>query len=172
MSAEPEFRIEPLDLARHRRAEFDCGNQALTDYLRQQARKDMTAKVAACFVLVPVEDTGLIAGYYTLSAVSISLTKLPPELSKKIPKYPDLPATLLGRLARDVRFRGQGVGDRLMASALAKAGKNSAEIGSMAIVTDPKDEAAGKFYSEFGFRELTETRLFLPMQGIPKELLQ
>jgi hypothetical protein len=72
MSAGSEFRIEHLAAARHRRPEFRCESQRLTDYLRQQASQEMSAKASVCFVLVSISDPVRIAGSYTLSATSIS----------------------------------------------------------------------------------------------------
>ena len=83
-----------------------------------------------------------------------------------MPRYHTLPATLLGRLARDEAFRGLGIGDRLMEDAMARAFAGSAEVGSTAMVTDPKDERAAVFYRDFGFVALTGIRLFLPMTEI------
>jgi ribosomal protein S18 acetylase RimI-like enzyme len=170
MSIAGEFCIKPLDAARHRRAEFGCESQPLTDYLRKQARQDMAAKTSVCFVLVPVSDPGRIAGYYTLSASSVLLAGLPAELSGRLPKYPNVPATLLGRLARDVEFKGMGIGPLLMRDALERAWMHSTEIGSVAVVTDPKDARATEFYRQFGFRTFEERRMVLPMQGLDRWL--
>ncbi len=159
-----KFTVEPLDPAKHRREEFDCGVAALNDFLKNRARKEMAAGASACFVIVPEKDHGCIAGFYTLSAAVIVRTDLPEALTKKLPRYPEMPATLLGRLARDVRFKGQGIGDRLMASVLHRAVAAAGEVASWAIVTDPKDEAAGNFYGSFGFQPLTEQRLFMTMK--------
>jgi predicted GNAT family N-acyltransferase len=142
----------------------------LTDFLRMRARKETKARASACFVLVPVADRGRIAGFYTLSATSVALEKLPDELAKKLPRYPDLPATLLGRLARDLNFRGQGIGNLLMVDALQRAYESSSVIGSVAIVTDPKDDRAARFYAEFGFKPLDGRRMFLPMKAVPEWL--
>ena len=161
---QPNFTVEPLDPSRHRREEFDCGVVALNDFLKNRARKEMAAGASACFVIVPEEDSGCIAGFYTLSAAVIVRTELPDSVTKKLPRYLEMPATLLGRLARDVRFKGQGIGDRLMASVLHRSVAASNEVASWAIVTDPKDEAAGKFYRTFGFQPLTENRLYLTMK--------
>ena len=87
-------------------------------------------------------------------------------MTKRLPRYPQLPVTLLGRLARDEDFRSQGIGDRLMQDALARALAGSGEVGSIGVITDPKDERAAKFYREFGFQPLTGGRLFLPMAQI------
>jgi GNAT superfamily N-acetyltransferase len=168
------YRIEVLDPAKHRRAEFHCESPELTEFLRTRARKEMQARASACFVLAPISDPGKIAGYYTLSATTIHLSEIPPELAKRFPRYPNLPATLLGRLARDLAFRGTGLGDYLLTDALRKALSNTVVIGSVAVVTDPKDEKAGAFYKQYGFRacEVTGGRLMLPMAEIAASLQQ
>ena len=165
-----KFRIEVLDPAHHRREQFTCESPELTDFLRTRARKEAKAKTSACFVAVPDMDTGHVAGYYTLSATSISLEKIPEDVAKKLPRYPYMPATLLGRLARDLSFKGQGIGNILMADVLERAYQTSSVIGSIAVVTDPKDERAATFYTEFGFKSLDEQRLFIPMKTIAEWL--
>lgn len=166
MSNTPEYRIEALDPARHHREGFTCESQDLTEFLRKRARKEMEARASACFVLVPLSDPGRIAGFYTLSAAEVATADLPEALRKRMPRYHTLPATLLGRLARNEAFRGRGIGDRLMQDALARAFAGSAEVGSIAMITDPKDEHAAAFYRGFGFLPLTDNRLFLPMTEI------
>ncbi|MDB6038756.1 MAG: hypothetical protein JWM99_2597 [Verrucomicrobiales bacterium] len=126
----------------------------------------MDVRTSACFVLVSLEDPERIAGFYTLSAAEISATALPESLTRRLPRYPQLPVTLLGRLARDLEFRGQGIGDLLLQDALARALTLSGEIGSIGVITDSKDERAAKFYKEFGFQPLTGGRMFLPMTEI------
>lgn len=170
MTEVQQFKVEPLDPAKHRREDFDCGVSALNDFLRQRARKEMEQGTSACFVIVPESDPQTIAGYYTLSASVVFRSALPEAIIKKLPKYQEFPATLLGRLARDLRFRGFGLGDRLMASVLYRAVFTSREVASWAIVTDPKDDMARDFYASFGFRELTETRQFLTIAAAAKWL--
>ncbi len=162
------FTVEPLDPVKHRREEFDCGVGPLNDFLRQRARKEMEAGTSACFVLVPNDEPTVIAGYYTLSAATIQRTTLPESVTKKLPRYHEFPATLLGRLARDLRFKGQQIGDKLMASMLHRSVRASEEVASWAIVTDPKDEKARAFYASFGFQPLTESRQFITMKSAAK----
>ena len=165
MSHLTHFRIEPLDPARHKREEFGCGVAALDDYLKTRARKDMEAGVAVCFVAIPESNPGCIAGYYTLSSATILRVELPdPQILRKLPRYPEFPATLLDRLARSLRFKERGLGDRLLISALERAVAGSSEVASWAIVTDPKDAHASEFYAGFGFRLLNADRMFLPMR--------
>jgi predicted GNAT family N-acyltransferase len=121
---------------------------------------------------VLVSDDDRIAGYYTLSADNIRADDLPPELVKplKLPRYPVMGATLVGRLARDLTFRGQGVGELLLIDALKVSLAMSRKIASVAVIVDAKDENAHRFYMGFGFLAFADTakRLFLPMQTVEK----
>ncbi|HEX4810854.1 MAG TPA: GNAT family N-acetyltransferase [Bryobacteraceae bacterium] len=166
----PQFRnIEPLSAKHDKlRAAFSCGVEPLDRYLKQQARQDARRRVAAPYVLVSEDDR--IAGYYTLSSDNFRADDLPPELVKqlKLPRYPVIGATLIGRLARDLSFRGWGVGELLLIDAVKIALAMSRKIASAAVVVDAKDDRAHRFYSEFGFIAFPETvnRLFLPMRTI------
>lgn len=167
----PEIlHIYPLNSSLHDREGFDCGVRELNDYLAKRARKDVASGVAACFVATEGEGGSRIVGYYTLSAATIERASLPEKLLKKLPRYPELPATLLGRLAVSTGCRGQGLGTRLLFSAMRRSADAAAEVASIALVTDPKDEAAASFYQRFGFEPLTPQRMFLPMQAVAELL--
>jgi hypothetical protein len=159
------YRFEPLT-KQHDRVGFCCASPPLNNYLQQLARKDTERKVAASFVMVEEMAPATIVGYYTLSAFTIEVAELPEEMQKKLPRYPKLPATLLGRLARDERFPGSG--SLLLMDALKRALRQSAQIASLAVVADAKDEKALKFYRKFGFASLGNhpNRVFLPMGTI------
>lgn len=159
------YRFEPLTKL-HDRAGFRCSSAPLTAYLQQIARKDAERHVAAAFVMVDDAAPAVVIGYYTLSAFAVDVTELPEAMRKKLPRYPRLPATLLGRLARDERF--PGTGSLLLMNALARAHQKSLEIASLAVVADAKDEAAAAFYRKFGFIQLGSdpNRVFLPMGTI------
>ena len=159
------FRFEPLG-RQHERAGFRCGVEPLDLYLQQLASKDAERRVAAPFVMVVDSAPTTIAGYYTLSAFAIEAGELPEALQKKLPRYPRLPATLLGRLARDERF--PGTGHLLLMDALERACRQSAQVASLAVVADAKNDAALKFYGKFGFQALGHAvnRVFLPMATI------
>ena len=152
----------------HKRASFSCEEESLTDYLRKQARRDAERKVALCFV--HSDENGTIKGYYTLSADGIDRALLPDELKKKMP-YKNLPVTLLGRLARNSQFKGQGVGELLLADALKRAYQASSEVASFAVVTDPINEKARKFYESFGFVSLESGRMFITMETVKASLV-
>ena len=145
-------RIQPLG-AGHDRSAFSCGVPALDRYLREQAGQDARRRVAAPFVATA--DGVKVLGFYTLSATSIELTEVPAALSKKLPRYPRLPATLLGRLATDLSARGVGLGRVLLVDAITRAVRS--EIASFALVLDAKDEGAASFYEREGFIRLPGT---------------
>ena len=160
------YRIEPLGKS-HERAAFFCGSAALDRYLQQQARQDAEKSVAAPFVLTAPPALQVL-GYYTLSASLVNTGDLPDALAKKLPQYPQLPVTLLGRLAVDQSMKGKGVGQFLLLDALRRCLGAAANIAAMAVVVDAKDEAAEAFYRHFSFLPLQQQprRLFLPMKVI------
>ena len=162
-------RFESLG-RQHDRLGFRCGIEPLDRYLQQIARKDIERKVAAAFVMVDEVAPATIIGYYTLSAFAVELTELPDELRKRLPRYPRLPATLLGRLARDERF--PGTGHLLLMDAVGRALHQSTEIASLAVVAEAKNEVALNFYRKFGFASLGQhpNRVFLPMRTIEQLL--
>lgn len=162
--------VEPLG-RQHDRTAFHCGADALDRYLKQQARQDADKRVAAPFVAVNPPNTRVL-GYYTLSASVVTLTDLPDELSRKLPRYPQLPVTLLGRLAVDQSARGQRLGEHLLLDALHRSLTHADEIAAMAVVVDAKDENAAAFYRHYGFIPLQAQprRLYVPMRVVAQLL--
>jgi GNAT superfamily N-acetyltransferase len=151
----------------HDRMAFDCGVEALNHYLHRQAGQDVRKKIAAAFILKG-DNPASIAGYYTLSATSINVGELPEHTARKLPRYPLLPSTLIGRLAVDRRYRGKGYGELLLADALKRAWLSTSEIGLVAVVVDAKDDGAMAFYRHMQFIPLVNhaRRLFLPMAAV------
>lgn len=109
-----------------------------------------------------------VIGYYTLSAYTINSGDLPDTVGKKLPRYPNLPATLIGRLAVDEQYQGKGFGEELLVDALKRSLENTSEIGSVAVIVEAENERAVKFYQAYGFIQFPGTlnKLFLPMQTI------
>lgn len=156
-----QFRIEPLSSA-HDRSQFFSGSPALDRYFREQASQDVKRRIATCFVAIGA-DSNEIAGFYTLAASSVALTALAPELSTKLPRYPVVPAALLGRLAIAVGRQGQGLGGVLLANAVLRVART--ELGVFALLVDAIDSAAQRFYEHHGFTLLPgdTRRLCLPI---------
>ncbi len=150
------FSVVPLDLDTDR-SSFECGVEPLNRYFRTQVSQDIKRRVTACFTAL--DTTGRVAGYYTLASASILLTDLAENLTKKLPRYPNVPAVRMGRLAVDQDFKGKGLGAALLADALRRA--MTAEIAAYAFVVDAKDESAAEFYAHHGFLATAQNPLFL-----------
>ena len=156
--------FEPLG-EQHDRAAFSCGNEALDEYFRgDPIRQDVSRKVTNAFVLTP--DGKFVAGFYTLSTISILSVDLPTSLAKKLPKRP-IGATLIGRMGRDLSLRKKGVGEMLLLDALHKAWQASKLVSCWAVVVDARD-GASDFYlkNEFIPFATQPDRLFLLMKKI------
>lgn len=153
------FRIEPL--AKQDRKDFTCGSEQLDRYFREQVTQDIRRRIASCFIALDEGDK--IAGFYTLAATSIAFDKLSPERAKKLPRYPVVPAILLGRLAVSALHQGHGLGMALLADALLRSKRS--DVAGHLMVVDAKDEAAVRFYEHFGFQRLADAslRLILPL---------
>jgi predicted GNAT family N-acyltransferase len=185
------YRLAQLR-AEHDRTQFKCSSEPLNRYLREQVTQDIKRRVAACFVAIadgggdrarPSDASVVeqhIAGYYTLASTSILLDSLPPAISKKLPRYPSVPAVRLGRLAVDMTHTGRGLGGALLADALLRAA--SSEIAAYALVVDAKDELAASFYKHHGFLTLGESdksgglivqlTLFLPLSTVKQSTVK
>lgn len=155
-------------LADHDRTTFACGIAELDDYIHRQASQDAKRKVAAPFLMLDSERR--IVGYYTLSAYGVRSTELPPAVAKKLPKYPLIPATLLGRLAISKEHQGQKFGRRLLMDALFRSWKNTVEVASAGVVAEAIDNSAREFYLHHEFIPLLEhpRKLFIAMGTIAK----
>ena len=153
--------------SKHNRADFRCGKDLLDNYFRTQANQDFKRKLAACFVLVD-KKTSKLSGYYTLSSNSISNDLIPDSFKRNLPKsYQALPTVLLGRLAIDMSFQGKGIGKLLLIDSLKRCYDSSKSIGTFAVIVDPLDEEAEKFYTKYGFISLPDSgKMFLTMKTI------
>ena len=167
---DPKYIIEPLDPQKHDRASFICEEPALNDFIHKHANRESKANTSRCFVLTAQESPATIRGYYTLSATSISLSSLPEKISKKLPNREKVPATLLGRIARDLSFKRKGIGEHMMFSTLDRAYQTSLEVASAGVVLDAKNELLASYYEGYGFTRIqgaeNSIRLFLPMKDI------
>ena len=108
-------------------------------------------------VFVAIDDRRGIAGFYSLSSFTLAIADLPPEHAKRLSRYDAIPAALIGRLARDEKVRGEGVGDLLLADAVRRViGDRSLAV--FAIVVEATDEKAAAFYATLDSRRFRTVR--------------
>jgi len=155
---------------RHDGERFDCGDEALNAYLRRQASQDARRNAAVTYVLSGATAPREVLGFYTLSSLAVALADLPDSISRRLPRYPLVPATLIGRLAVDTRHRGRRLGERLLVDALQRSLDASRRVASAAVFVAAKDDEAASFYLRYGFTPLPTQprRLFMPMKTIAR----
>ncbi len=156
------FQIRSFDTSANT-DNFQCGSEPLDGYIRRYASQDVRRNVARVFIATPENDPQRLAGFFTLSAGSVTCSSLPATMARKLPRYP-IPVALIGRLAVDSKFQGKGLGSILLADACQKVSKASVVLAVAGIIVDAKDEAAIAFYAHFGFIPLQgqNDRMFLP----------
>jgi ribosomal protein S18 acetylase RimI-like enzyme len=155
------FAIEALSKA-HQRKTFSCGDERIDRYFRETVTQDIKRRYATCLVARDLE-TDRIAGFYTLSSSNVPLTAAPEPLTSRLPRYPSVPAVLIGWLGRDRSYAGLGLGEALLFDAIKTVAE--APIGAHAIFADAIDEKAAAFYAAFGFTALIDrpNTLYLPV---------
>ena len=160
------FVIEVLSSS-HDGLAFTSGSEVLDRYLQSQASQDVRRRISNCFVAVPPAST-IIAGYYTLAASSIPLTDLPEELANRLPRYPVIPAAIIGRLAVDRQYRRRGLGAALLFDAVQRTMR--ADPAVFTLIVDAKDDDAVAFYRRFGFLPFASRAmsLYLPIATAAK----
>ncbi len=134
-------------------------------YLESYANQDQKRNLTRIYVLA---DGATIMGYYSISAHSVSAESLPEN--KRMGSYREVPFLLLGRLAVDKKFQGQGFGDALIFHAFKTTMETAKKVGIQGVIVDAKDEKAASYYKGFGFKRLrgTKNRLVLPITAIAK----
>ena len=175
----PQPETQPLTSA-DAASGFTCESPELTRFFRGQASQNQRRDMSHTWVLRRPDDQPelpLVLGFYTLTLGAIERESLPPEVSRRLPRYP-IPVLLIGRLARDERVRGQGIGERLLADAHLRALSVNAQAGGVAVIVDAKDPPAHGFYAKFGYAPLLQPvpisppewprRMFLPIATLRK----
>ncbi|MBJ7898885.1 MAG: GNAT family N-acetyltransferase [Cyanobacteria bacterium RI_101] len=163
------LKIELLEIPRHLRSSFCCGKDSLDNYIRKQASQDLKRRISTIFVLRDDPELDVLA-YYSLSSYAVDITALDQEFAKRLPRYPQLPATLLGRLAVDHRHKGRGLGELMLVDALKRSFKASEQVASLAVIAEALDESVLDFYINYGFQQFKQNpmKLYLPMKSVEK----
>jgi GNAT superfamily N-acetyltransferase len=131
------------------RRNFSCGTPELDTYLHRQANQDVARGFATVVLARAMDDPETILGYYAFSAASVPVVALPVEISGKMPRYRNVPAMLLGRLAAALFMQGRRIGSLLLFDALRRACVS--EIAWAIFLVDAKNERAAAFYKKFRF---------------------
>lgn len=151
----------------HNRQQFDCGEQSLNTYVQRYARQNAKKNLGETYVLTNKSKD--ILGFYTISTASLDYEAYPQ--SANLPKYA-ISSALIGRLAVNKNYQGNGYGKLLLVDALKKISEIADEIGIHCITVDAKDENAKNFYKRFGFEELLDEKnhLYISLKKVQNSL--
>lgn len=164
----PLSKVEAIS-ENHDVSRFDCGgHESLNDWLKRFALTNQRNESARTYV---VHRNGVVVGYYSISAGSVSVEEAPARISKGLPRHP-IPVILLARLAVDKDEKGAGLGKALLKDALVRIAQAADIVGARAVLVHAIDEQASKFYLHFGFgpSPIHELQLMLLMKDLRKAL--
>jgi GNAT superfamily N-acetyltransferase len=161
---------EPIG-KRHNREAFDCGEEALNEFLRRYARKSHELGGAKTFLAIKDAGQETVLGFYSLCPASVEYARTPEILRRGLARY-DVPAFRLARLAVDRSVQGQGLGGQLLLSAGRRCLLVSAEIGGVALLIDAKNEQVARWYASYGAIPMLDAplSLLLPLATIEAAL--
>lgn len=145
---------------------FDCGNDALNTWFREQASQQEKRHNVRTHLGLATFDS-CIASFFSLVTHRIELTELARTTAFSSRSYP-VPAMLIAQLAVDVRYQRAGIGSLTLGHALGLLSESSKSVGFEAVVVDAIDEGAAAFYRRSGFKELVDggERLYLPTREL------
>jgi len=164
-----KIAIEPLDSALHDRGAFSCGKPELDRFLRETASQASEAFRSQTFVLVDVTARSAVLGYYTLAYHEYRDDEMDAATGRalKVKALKRIPTILLGQLAVASGSQGRKLGPMLLDHALRRSLMIACHLGGVAVVTDPIDDDAARFYGKFGFRQMPDgARMVLPMKTL------
>jgi GNAT superfamily N-acetyltransferase len=148
------FRSERLDPERHEVRDFACGEMSLDTWLHEQAVAATARPTARTWVWVDQE--GAVVGYYALAAHKVAREDVPTQIGRS-----EIPAVLLARLARSEPLRGHGLGEVLVADALARIVDATHTVAARVVVVDAVHERVARFYESLGFRRVPGSLLLV-----------
>jgi predicted N-acetyltransferase YhbS len=148
----------------HEVTEFDCGTEALNQFLRKHAWNNQQNRSARTYVVLRGNQ---VVAYYSLAAASVAHVEATPRLAKGLARHP-IPVILLARLAVEQAEKGHGLGSALLKDACKRSLQAADLIGCRALVVHAKDQSAQAFYRNFGFESspIDESHLYLLMKDI------
>lgn len=145
---------------KHDREAFDCGDEALNEFLRRYARKSHERGAAKTFLAIDDAGDKTVVGFYSLCPASVNYIRTPEIIRRGLARH-DVPGFRLARLAVDRRWQGRGIGGQLLLAAGRRCLLAAAEVGGVVLVIDAKNERVAAWYASYGAVPLLDAPLTL-----------
>jgi hypothetical protein len=139
----------------HDRAAFDCGEPALNEFLKAQARQAHERGASKTFVAAPVAEPKTVLGFYSLSPASLEFDRAPDVIRRASGRY-EVPGFRLGRLATCLTVQGWGLGGQLLICAARRCLAAAEEVGGTVLFIDAKSERTAQWYERYGALRLAD----------------
>jgi GNAT superfamily N-acetyltransferase len=141
-------RIEPPAplVEGHDFSDFCSGEPSLDDWIKRRARANQVGGASRTYV-VCIDQR--VIGYYALASGAITVECAPGRFRRNMPN--PIPVAVLGRLAVDEKWKGQGIGRALFRDAAHRLAYAAEAIGIRGIVVHAISEEAKGFYLALGF---------------------
>lgn len=147
----------------HDLSDFDCGQPALNDWLRDRALKN-ESRFSRTYVVC---EQNRVVAYFCISAGAVEREAAPGKIRRNAPVA--IPVSVIGRLAVSRKYAGRGLGADLLSDALRRIAVASRSIGIGAVLVHAKNDAAKQFYmrcAEFEEYPQDSRILFLPIETV------
>jgi GNAT superfamily N-acetyltransferase len=155
----------------HDREGFDCGEEALNEFLRRHARRSHELGGAKTFLAIDNADDKTVLGFYSLSPASVAYDRTPEIVKRGLARH-EVPGFRLARLAVDRKMQGHGLGGQLLLAAGRRCLLAAAEVGGVVLLIDAKNERVAAWYARYGAVPLLDAplSLLLPLATIEAAL--
>lgn len=140
-------RIESLNSG-HDLQSFDCGKDALNQWVQKYALQAQSANSSKTYVAL---NGSAIVGFYSLAVGHVEFDEASTRLKKGLARQP-VPVMLLARLAVHKEWQNKGLGKALLRDAVLRTLQAAEIVGIRAFVTHAKDEDAMRFYQRFDLK--------------------
>ena len=156
--------------AKHDCAPFSCGKPALDDWLKRRALSNHEKGFTA---VTHIHDDSRVVAYYGLEPTAVAPAALSRAARTGQPPDP-IPCLLLGQLAVDLAWKGQGIGGGLLKHAYFRCVAAARLVGGRALIVKAIDEEAAAYWrrQDFVSTKTDPMTLYRPIGDIAAAIRQ
>ncbi len=126
--------------------DFSCSVDSLDDWLKRRALPNQVNGASRTYV---VSAGKRVVGYYCLASGALALNNTPASIRRNMPD--PVPVAILGRLAVDKAYQGQGLGVALLQDTVVRTAQAACILGIRGLLVHALSLEAKAFYEHHGF---------------------